>query len=154
MLLDKPIFKETSGLVRYIPAEFRKRNNRPATAAYRRKENEDYLSVNSDEVETHNQIAQVYATLFESGVRPVSVACPKVVDYNECAEQVGVTITFNSVTKDWEFQGGGVSVAAYSHRRQDHNKSHCGIEYVRMFSDLIDFRFAVRLSRSTTYKML
>ncbi len=100
MLLDEPTFVEKSELARYIPYEWRNRNNRPAPAAYQRKDNEKYLSVNSTEVETINQIAQTYATKFESGTRPVSVACPKVANYNEAADQVGIAISFNAATNN------------------------------------------------------
>ncbi len=154
MLRDKPTFKESCGLVRYIDLEFRNRNNRPATGAYQRKQNEDHLSVNSDEVETINQIAQTYATQFESGIRPVAVACPKVAEYNEAAIRVGITISFNTATKNWEFKDGGAPTEAYSHRKKQDNKSHCGVEYVRVFDDRDDFRYAVRLARSVTYRMI
>ena len=154
MLLDEPTFVEKSELARYIPSEWRNRNNRPAPAAYQRKDNEKYLSVNSTEVETINQIAQTYATKFESGTRPVSVACPKVASYNEAADQVGIVISFDATTNNWEFQERGTLAVAYKYRRSEGNRSHCGVEYVKAFDDMSDFRFAVRIARSATYKML
>lgn len=154
MLRDKPTFKGSSGLARYIPSDCRHRNNHPAPAAYQKKDNEDHLSVNSTEVETINQIAQTYATKFEAEMRPVAVACPKVASYSAAADKVGVTITFNRATDYWEFQEGGAATVAYKHRSRENNKSHCGVEYVRIFDDPKDFRFAVRVARSAKYKMI
>jgi hypothetical protein len=154
MLRDKPTFAEPSELARYIPSEWCKRKNRPASAAYQRKDNEEYLSVNSTEVETINQIAQTYATKFESGTRPVAIACPKVASYNEAADKVGIAISFNGTTNDWEFQEGGKLAVAYKHRRSEVNNSHCGVEFVRVFDDRSDFCFAVRVARSATYKTI
>ena len=73
MLRDEPTFSEASELARYVPPEWCRRKNRPAPAAYQRKDNEKYLSVNSTEVETTNQIAEIYATKFESDTRPVAI---------------------------------------------------------------------------------
>ncbi len=155
MLRDEPTFSETSELARYILPEWRKRRrNRPAPAAYQRKDNEKYLSVNSTEVETIKQIARTYATKFESGTRPVAIACPKIASYNEAAEKVGIAVSFNGTTSEWEFQEGGKPAVAYRHRRSEGNKSHCGVEFVRVFDDRSDFCFAVRVARSATYKMI
>lgn len=154
MLRDQPTFNEPSRLVRYIPPEFRNRNNRPAVGAYQKKENEDYLSVNSDELETVNQIAQNFASQFEADNRPVAVSYPTVANYNDAAGKVGVMISFNNATQNWEFREGAGLVVAYKHRSKKSNKSHCGIEYVRVFDALSDFRYAVRVARSTTYRMV
>ena len=156
MLRDEPTFSEVSELARYIPSEWRKRRNHPAPAAYQRKDNEKYLSVNSTEVETINQIAQTYAARFESGTRLIAIACPTVASYNEAAtsKRVGIAISFNGTTSNWEFQEGGKPAVAYMHRGSDADKSHCGVEFVRIFDDSSDFWFAVRVARSATYRMV
>lgn len=154
MLRKKPTFKATSVLARYIYPEFRHANGRPATGAYQRKVNEDHLSVNSTEVETIKQIAQTYAEIFESSFRPVAVAAPIVADYNESAKKVGVTISQNSTSNDWKFQDTDELSVAYRHRGREGNRSHCGVEFVRAFSDIQDFKFAVRIKQTATYKMV
>ncbi len=154
MLSDEPTFSNSSELVRYIPSEWCKRKNHPASTAYQRKDNEKYLSVNSTEVETIKQIAQTYATKFESGTRPVAIACPKIASYNEAAEKVGIAVSFNGTTSEWEFQEGSKPAVAYRHRRSEVNKSHCGVEFIRAFDDVSAFRFAVRVAKSATYRMV
>lgn len=154
MLRDKPTFRGSSGLARYIPSEYRNRKFRVATGAFQRTEDENHLSINSDEVETINQIAQTYALKFESGMRPVAVACPKLESYNDAASKAGITIVFNDVKDIWEFQEGTMVSEAYRFWSKTNNKSHCGVEYVRAFDDQSDFRFAVRISRAAKYRKI
>ena len=154
MLLKKPTFKESEKLARYIDPEYRNPRNLPATGAYQRQENEDYLSVNSTEVETVRSIAQTYANIFNLGNRPVAVACPEIAAYNESAEKVGITLSFNTETGYWEFEEAGSTTFAYKHYKARTNASHCGVEYIRKFDDRADFRFAVRVAQSATYKMI
>ncbi len=148
----KPRFRERSVLVRYIDPEFRGRNNRPKPPAYQISEDEEYLSVNSLELATVRQIAQVYADKFEAGQRPVALAGPRVALYNSNGIQSGVGITFNDERVCWEFNEGGVPRDAYKHHRRRNNPSHCGVEFVRVFSDHESFKFAVRMARVATYK--
>lgn len=154
MLIDVPKFRESSSLLRYVEPEHRGRNNRPKVGAYRRKEDEDHLSVNSDEVETENQIAATFAAKFHGGSRPVSISGPTVADYNAAAESVGMSVSFDAAKGCWVFGRGGDRSEAYKHRPKSGNRSHCGVEYIRTFDDLSDFKFAVRMARSATYRLV
>lgn len=150
MLRDAPTFDAKSSLVRYIHPDFRRpSSNRIKTGAFQKGDGESHLSVNSLEVETLKQVAQIYAAQFENGQRPVAISSPKVEQYNEAATAVGLKITYNENTKSWEFSG---ALEAYKHREKINNKSHCGVEYVRSFSEQQDFNFAVRMVRVATRK--
>ena len=156
MRRDIPTFKESSHLARYIGKEFRNLGNRPAAGAYQKKEGETYLSVNSTEVETARQIAQFYSDTIEKGPRPIAIASPIVSDYNRAASDSGIMLKFDEQKKYWEFYNHGAYEPAYRHRpgKNKENKSHCGIEFVRILSDRMDFQFAVRMARAATYKMV
>ena len=153
MLHRKPAFVEGSKLTRYIHPDFRGRKNRPKPAAYQLTENEEYLSVNSTEVQTVNQIAEVYATIFEQNRHPIAIACPTLASYNEAATGVGLEITYNDSTKCWEFRKGSGWSTAYRHWRKAGNASHCGVQYLGALSDRDGFHFAVRMHRVATYQM-
>ena len=154
MLRDIPTFRKASKLARYIENEFQNLRNRPAVAAYQKKYGETYLSVNSIEVETVRQIAQFYADTIKKGPRPVAIASPTVADYNSAASDVGIMLQFNKQNNCWEFTNYGTRELAYQHRprKNNENKSHCGIEYVRIFNDQMDFRFATRMANAATYR--
>ena len=156
MLLSKPTFRESTHLARYIRREYRKASgNRPKTGAFQKVPNETSLSVNSTEVETLNQIARTFAIKFEDGRRPVAISTPKISDYNKAATSRGVSvqIIFDDTAKVWKFQEFGQSALAYKHDKRTDNKSHCGIEYIRIFDDRADFNSAVRMAKAATYKM-
>lgn len=149
---DKPTFGAKTKLARYIDPDFRRpQKKHPKRGAYQRKLGETYLSVNSTEVESIKQIAQIYANQFEQGSRRVGIASPTVDKYNAAAKAVGINLIYHSAKQVWEF---GSSKAAYTHRSFKKNKSHCGVEYVEIFEDYQDHRFAVRMSKAATYKMV
>ena len=95
MTTRAPSFKERSILTRYIRREYRGRKNRPRPGAYQLAPKEQHLSVNSREIHSLNQIAAIYANIFEDGNRPVALAQSRISDYNATANQVGVTLTYN-----------------------------------------------------------
>jgi hypothetical protein len=157
MLRSQPLFKETSKLARYIEPDFRRTSGRtklPKPGAYQKKLNEDHLSVNSLEVETAGQIAQTYAERFEQGRRPVAIASPNIRSFNGAAGSVGLSITFDTATGTWNFMDGGIRSAAYLHRPKNNNVSHSGVEFVRTLHDFAEFKFAVRVAKSATYRMV
>ena len=147
-----PRFGKRSVLCRYIDREYRKRNNRPNPNAYRLTPNEKYLSVNSLEIHTRNQVAAIYAEKFENGNRPVALAEPTVSIYNAAASEVGVTVAYNSDAGYWHFSENGNATPAYLHHGREHNESHCGVEFVRALDDFKEFQFSVRMAKSKTYK--
>ena len=148
---EDPKFRASDKLARYIHPEFRRANgNRPKLGAYLKSENEKYLSVNSLEIETINQVADTYAKKFETGQRPVAIAAPTVSDYNDAAHVADIEITFNSTKKIWEYNYQG-SRAAYKHYRADNNISHCGVEYVEKFNKYQNFKYSRRMAMKDTY---
>ncbi len=149
-----PTFKEISVLTRYIHPEFRGKNNRPKPSAYQRSHSERYLSVNSLEIHSLKQVAAIYADIFENENRPVALTQPSVSDYNGVAGQVGVIINYNASAGYWEFHESDILTPAYLHHARVRNESHCGVEFVRVFDDFQEFRFAGRMARSKTYKFV
>lgn len=154
MALTAPTFKQRSILTRYIDREYRGKKNRPKRGAYQRSEGEKYLSVNSLEIHTRNQVAAIYAEIFENGNRPVALTEPRVSNYNAVANEVGVTVRYNAVAGYWEFHENGLSAPAYRHHVRTRNESHCGVEFVRAFDDYKEFQFAIRMAKSKTYKLV
>lgn len=152
MLRKNPTFAAGCHLARYIDPEYRRSPKKPPKpGAYQRKLDETFLSVNSTEVETVSQIAQIYADKFEQGNRPVGIALPTVAKYNLVAQAVGVILTYNGAKQVWEF---GASRVAYRHRPSANNNSHCGVEYTESLADFYDFRFALRMAKAATCKLV
>lgn len=154
MASKTPSFRERSILARYVHVEYRGKNNRPKPSAYRRSPGEKYLSVNSLEIHTRNQVAAIYADIFENGNRPVTLTEPMVSNYNARAREVGVTVSYNADDGHWQFDENGIATPAYLHHLKPHNESHCGVEFVRIFDDFKEFQFSIRMVRSRTYKFV
>lgn len=154
MKSQTPTFKERSVLFRYIDPEFRSRKNRPKAGSYQLSSAEKELSVNSGEMATTRQVAQVYADNFEGGQRPVALSGCRLAQYNDGGIASGAGITFNDKTMCWEFIESGNARDAYKHDPKFNNPSHCGVQFLRILDDHKQFKFAVRLARSATYKMV
>lgn len=145
-----PTFAKSSRLLRHIDPDFRARNGRTSPAAFRLKENETYLSVNSSEVETDKQIAAYYAKQMENGLRPVAISDPKVQDYSNAAAKVGLSVTYDQSKKQWIVPGLSSQPLAYMHEprlRPPPSPSHSGIHFLAHCNEHQAFRFSVHMAK-------
>ena len=149
-----PKFPKSSRLCRHIEDEDRARNGRVSPSAFRRRPSESYLSVNSTEIETVKQIAAYYAAHRQGGRRPVLISDPKVSDYNNAAAQAGVSLSFDSSNGAWVFSASGAKKAAYALHRNANSPSHCGVEFVSIFDEFQDYKFAGHISSGRMCKVI
>jgi hypothetical protein len=156
-LRGTPAFSERSVLVRYIHEDQRFKKNRPALAAFVASPGEAYLSVNSLEVETVQQIAAYYLARFRTS-NPVALTQHKIATYNDAARKAGVAVTH--VSGSWRFTdaAGQVQVAYQQHIVPSTptllgSRSHSGFECVRAMNEL-NARKAARRLASKKYHLV
>lgn len=150
----RPRFRERDKLARYIDPDYRGKNGRPKLAAYQLTDNEDSLSVNSLEIESVRQVAATYATKFENGHRPVAIASPQISQFNAAAGAVRVNISYDSIIGCWIFHDSGKYSEAYRFDDKKTNKSHCGVEFARIFDEYQEFLFAGRMAKACKYRLV
>ncbi len=122
------------------------RQNRISSSAFLPAPDEEYLSVNSLEVEALARIADYYRDYLESASGKVAVSCLTIMEYNRACEAGGVPITFDRATKQWSFSKDGLPASAYRLRQTRRSKSHCGVEAVCLMDSLAARRFARNLA--------
>jgi hypothetical protein len=134
-----PTFSERSVLVRYIDEDQRFKTGRPAPAAFMANPGEKYLSVNSLEVESLQDIAAYYRVRFTPSA--VAVTQHKVTSYNDAARKGSVALT--RVGGMWHFtDGAGTAQLAYEQHPVPArggfpaSPSHSGFECVRVMNEL------------------
>jgi hypothetical protein len=124
-----PVFKLKSELARYVDND-ELQGGRVSSSAFVPNPSEDYLSVNSIEVEPLNDIATYYCGLFKNGIGTVAIACRKVSEYNEAAKKSGIRIIFSQEECTWKCKLNDDCNDAYKYRPTRESNSHSGVEYL------------------------
>jgi hypothetical protein len=144
-----PNFAAQSGLTRYIREPNRMKSKRVSSTAFHRDLGpsvEHFLSVNSLEVESIREISDYYRGLFQRGIGKVAVSVQKIRAYNAAASAAALPINYNKANTRWEFTAASGSEEAYKHR-PGRSPSHCGVEYVKVFNDHQERKYARRLAK-------
>lgn len=142
-----PTFAAKHELARYIHPIYRKTGGRVSSGAFLRNPGETYLSVNSVETESLDRIAAYYGAHLQQGAGNVVAACHKVFGFNSSASIAGVRVTRQVKTGEWVFLHNGANIPAYRHRPTPISASHCGVEFVIAFTDLlVEKKFARRMA--------
>jgi hypothetical protein len=160
MKVDVPTFSEDAFLARYIKPEYRQGSRRAKVTAFMEDQDatQNGLSVNSIEVESEGEIAEVYAKAFDEE-RPVALCVHTVADYNSAADQAGTGIRRNEASGAWEHDDCGSVVRSYKHDPKDKtanklaNKSHCLAVFTTSFDALAALKFARRMAYKETYDL-
>lgn len=126
----KPFFAEKSELARYVDQDEIKNGGRVSSAAFTPNPDEPYLSVNSVELESYDEIAKYYSQIFSSGSGEVAIACRNIAKYNDVARGVGISISWNAADNTWEYGSFEGQKEAYKHRPTPISYSHCGVEFI------------------------
>jgi hypothetical protein len=148
----KPKFAGKSTLIRYVDDVQQLGGRRPAPDVFRPNPGDDHLSVNLLGVESLPEIVSFYRETFQDNVGQVAVCQHKVQEYNEACHLTNVTLTFNRSEGGWEFSEGNKVAPAYRWRPftpkgSPHSLSHSGVEYVRVFDEKDELKFARRLCK-------
>lgn len=147
-----PKFAAKSELARYIDPDLCPRG-RISSAAYLKKVGEPYLSTNSLEINSPQELAPYYCELFQAGNGPVAIHCRKILDYNRAAKAAEVIITYDKTNKLWQFPKNGQPEPAYKHRPTKNSSphySHCGVEFVDS-PEYVEKKFARRITRGSPH---
>jgi hypothetical protein len=146
-----PKFAPRSALVRYIHPIHRMRHGRVSDAAFRPNPDEAYLSVNSLEIETLKEIVSFYGRTFIDA--DVIASQHTVSTWNIAAQAAGVSVRRDDV-RIWAFTLRGEPHQAYSHRPNTRmgSMSHCGVETIQAMDNLMQSKFAHRLSKHKTHR--
>jgi hypothetical protein len=158
-----PKFSTRSRLVRYIGEDDRLSGNRPAVTAFEpdpptADPGNDHLSVNSLEIESIAQIAAYHRLNWQNDTGIVALSEHQIHDYNDAGRKASATILYNRNDECWEFIENNLSSPAYKHRPVKPvskntlgSKSHCGVEFVRVFNLYYGTRFARHLAKKGRY---
>jgi len=166
--VETPKFSGKSELARYIGIEDRLSGNRPAVAAFlpdghtaETTDPDEHLSVNSLEVESLSVIAAYHRWRAQEGAGDVALSVHKVHIYSETGKKAEVQVDYSRQALRWEFLAkNGSKEIAYRHRpvRRHSNPlgspSHCGVEFVRAFSEYAATQFARRMSAKGKFHVL
>ena len=155
--MKTPTLARGQKLARSIHPDDCGKKNRPKPSAYQRS-NETYLSVNSLEVQTKKQVAQIYSERWFGGERPVAMTVLTTDIYCEAGRAVGCPIELDEDSRLWSFGGPDGREAAFKHRPKHGatpvDPSHSGVEFVCTFNDYQDFQFSMRLVHKATYSLV
>lgn len=143
-----PTFGDRKDLARYVDQDEIKTGGRVSSAAFMPTDIDEYLSVNSNELEGIDEIATYFRNTFQNGDGSVAIACRKVVEFNLAARSAGLVIReSNNNASKWEFLDHTTYVNAYKHRPTKLSYSHCGVEFINSSSDELTIKkIARRLS--------
>jgi hypothetical protein len=124
--------------------------NRPAPDVFRRNPGADHLSVNLLAVEPIADIVLYYRERFQNGSGQVAVCQHKLPEYNQACRRTGVTLVFDATENEWQFTEGSKTSRAYllrpfTPKGSRHSPSHSGVEYVRVFDEADELKFARRM---------
>jgi hypothetical protein len=146
-----PLFSTKSVLLRYVRQAQRYSRRRPAFDVFRRNPGERYLSVNLLGVESFAKIASYYRELFQGGSGKVAVCKHKLKQYNSACHEVGIRLRYVA-GEGWTFSDHSATARAYERHPvparpgSPGSPSHSGVEYVRIFDELAENRFARRMA--------
>lgn len=141
-----PTFGAKKILTRYVDEANLGKQSRISSSAFMPNSGEQYLSVNSLEIESLGQIADYYRTRISSRPGEVAVSCLTVMEYNRACEAGGVTIVYNKSEGRWTFKRDGATAPTYRFRPTHISKSHAGVEPVCMMDSLSAHKFARNLA--------
>jgi hypothetical protein len=164
-----PTFSDDSRLARYIPEEYRLAGGRAAVPAFEADHIKNpelaatsHLSVNSTEVESLDQIAEYHRLNWQDGRGKTALTVHKLFEYSDSGRKSAVAITLNPTSAVWEFADLNQKMSpAYRHRpvavgtkNNLGSKSHCGVEFVRVFDEYRSSQFARRLASKGKFHLL
>jgi len=147
-----PLFSTKSPLLRYVRQAQRYSQRRPAFDVFRRNPGERYLSVNLLGVESLAEIASYYRELFQDGTGRIAICKHKLKQYNSACHEAGTRLTYVA-GEGWTFSDHGATARAYERHPvtarsgSPGSPSHSGVEYVRIFDELAENRFARRMAK-------
>jgi hypothetical protein len=146
----KPKFAGKSTLTRYVDEVQRLGNRRPAPDVFRANPGDGHLSVNLLGVERLTEIVSYYRERFQENAGKVGICQHKVQEYNQACHLTKVTLMLNRSEGAWEFLEGNNVFPAYRLRPftpkgSRHSLSHSGVEYVRLFNETDELKFARRM---------
>ena len=133
--VTEPRFTANSELARYVPPHHLMKGGRVSSAAFLRSPGENYLSVNSVEIESLPQIAEYYRRDLQKDNEVVAISSLKILNYNQGALKAGISILKEN--GKWVFLDIQALTPAYRFRRTHLSASHCGVEFVRAFSSAL-----------------
>lgn len=145
--MREPTFAERSELVRYVHPIHRLRGNRPAVATFLEppsQEPKPYLSVNSLQVESLQDIAAYHRAIWQDNKGRVALSSHKVSHYTDAGRKCGIQISYDHDTFTWSFRGDGANFEeAYKHHPvlrsgRPRSPSHCGVEFIRALKNRND----------------
>ncbi len=143
--LSEPRFAANSELARYVSPLHLMKGGRISSAAFLLKLGEEYLSVNSVEIESLQEIAAHYRRDIQKNNQKVAVASLKILAYNRAALIAGISIVRRNQT--WFFNFQGSPLPAYKLRITQLSKSHCSVDFVRAYpSELAEKKFAWKMA--------
>ncbi len=152
-MAKKPSFGTKKELARHIRDDDRRAGNRPGIAAFLPLVGESYLSVNSTELETLDEISRYYRIELQGNRPGVAISVHKVVKYNDSGRKAGVAIVFDKAAARWDYlDSTGTKKPAYKHRAVSAragrlgSSSHCGVEFVDVFDKHDAIKFARRMA--------
>jgi len=132
--LTAPSFNAASELARYVdPDEIK--GSRVSSASFLPNPDDAYLSVNSVELDSLQDIANYFRKTFKGGNGDVAVACRKINEYNNAGKDAELTIKYNDSSGKWVFNSANGLIDAFKHRPSHISKSHCGVEFI---NDAVD----------------
>lgn len=160
-MLLTPKFTERSELSRFVEEAERLRNNRPSTSAFLPDPDEEYLSVNSLEIESTLEIAEYYRAVLQKNNQPVAMCIHKVARFNDAGRKAECQITWSRQNGRYEYQTpNGTQEAAYRqrpvprHGSRRASPSHSGVEFVEVLDELRLKRFAREMAKRGRFHLL
>jgi hypothetical protein len=145
-------------LARYVDKGQLAGGRRATSAAFLTDADEDYLSVNSLELESTEQIADCYRLMFVRDASDVAVSLHTIDQYNKSSNAAGVTITYNNTASRWEFLKASNAAQAYTHEPKEKQRdrpaspSHCGAWYTKAFSGTQERKFTRRMAKTANVR--
>lgn len=135
-------------LFRYIRKEYKKSKGDVFIDAFVEAPGEP-LSVNLIGTESKLNVAKYYAKSFEAGSPSrVAVSSVKLKKYNMAAEKAGVIIRHQSVSREWTYDNGGKTCAAYALTNHEKSPSHSHVQFVRYLNETDAKKFARAMART------
>lgn len=116
------------------------RGGRASSAAFERKttrteSREQYLSVNSLEVDSLPVVVSYYKEVLQDNLGQVALTIHKIKECNLAGQVASVSVKFDKNQGSWVFEKLGNKLPAYRLRRTPISDSHSGIEFVNVFGD-------------------
>lgn len=148
-------FTEKVRLTRWVRPIYRLRGNRASPVAFRMDPGpprEEFLSVNSLDIEKIKDITKYYRDSLQKDDRKVAVCIHKIAEYNSTAKYTGLALTYNQSLFRWEYPSFDGSNPAYKHRPvpkipgRKESPSHSGVEFIKALDDLAKRKFARRMA--------